>query len=116
MIAYRATARTGGELVSVAVSSTLGGPYIDERKRPAVLHAGEDPYIWRDERSHWHVLIHNMGGGVGAHAFRRDAVDWTRSGDEPYSSTVERAPIGCRSQKEKSHTGSRILLFRGVVD
>ena len=27
-----------------------------------------------------------------------------------------RAPIDCRSQKEKSQTGSRILLFRGVVD
>jgi hypothetical protein len=34
------------------------------------------------------MLMHNMGGGVGSHAFSRDATNWTRSNDAPYTSTV----------------------------
>jgi hypothetical protein len=89
MCAYRADARSGGEHVSVAVAATAAGPYTDERLHPAVAsHSGEDPYLYQDERGHYHMLMHNMGGGCGSHAFSRDGVDWTRSGDEPYTFDV----------------------------
>ena len=44
--------------------------------------------MWQDERGHWHMLMHNMGGPVGSHAFSRDAVNWTRSDTAPYTHTV----------------------------
>jgi hypothetical protein len=35
------------------------------------------------------MLMHNMGGGVGSHAYSRDASNWTRSDEEPYTSSVK---------------------------
>ena len=34
------------------------------------------------------MLMHNFGGGVGSHAWSRDAKNWTRSADQPYTSTI----------------------------
>lgn len=78
------------ERVSVAMAPSIYGPFVDSREAPAVdTHTGEDPFIWQDERGHWHMLMHNMfGGGVGSHAFSRDAMMWTRSDVEPYTSVV----------------------------
>jgi len=90
LCAYRADARRGGEHVSVAVASGIAAPYVDNRPTAAIgSHPGEDPFLWQDERSHWHMLMHNMGGGgVGSHAYSRDAVNWVRSSTAPYTSTV----------------------------
>jgi len=90
MCAYRAGARSGGEHVSVATAANPTSLYIDARAAPAVSHTGEDPFLWRDERGYYHMLMHNMGsGGCGAHAFSRDGATWTRSEDAPYTYDVE---------------------------
>ena len=91
LCAFRADARSGGEHVSVALAAGPLGPYVDRRPHAAVAsHSGEDPYLWQDERGHWHMLMHNMGGsgGVGSHAYSADAVTWVRSGVAPYNATV----------------------------
>lgn len=90
--AYRADARSGGEHVSVAVADSLMGPYIDERSDPVVAQWSEDPFIWQDERGHWHILLHGSpqgGDGVGGHAFSRSVNGpWTLSMVAPYTQTV----------------------------
>jgi hypothetical protein len=91
LCAYRADARSGGEHVSVALAE--GGAdateYIDSRGSAAVAnHTGEDPFLWQDERGHFHMIMHNMGGPVGSHAFSRDGVRWDRSATAPYTHTV----------------------------
>ena len=91
LCAYRADARSGGEHVSVALAE--GGAdateYIDSRGSAAVAsHDGEDPFLWEDERGYFHMLMHNMGGPVGSHAFSRDGVRWNRSATAPYTHTV----------------------------
>jgi len=97
---FRADARSGGERVSVATAPSIYGPYTDTRPHPAVntephLDTGdEDPFLWQDERGHWHLLMHHLGGyngvhePVGAHAYSRDAVHWTKSVVLPYTTFV----------------------------
>lgn len=87
--AYRADARSGGEHVSVATANSILGPFVDTRSQPAIsTHVGEDPFLWQDERGHWHMLMHNMGGGVGSHAYSLDSKKWIRSDVEPYTNKV----------------------------
>eukprot|EP01047_Picozoa_sp_COSAG01_P017627 COSAG01_NODE_937_length_12628_cov_12.665257_11_plen_81_part_00 len=31
------------------------------RTRRLMMGCHRDPYLWRDERGHWHMLMHNMG-------------------------------------------------------
>jgi hypothetical protein len=97
---FRADARSGGERVSVASAPSIYGPYTDTRARPAVNTEShpegqdEDPFLWQDERGHWHLLMHHLGGykgvrdPVGAHAFSRDAIHWTKSAVLPYTTFV----------------------------
>ena len=58
--AFRADSRTGGEHVSIATASSPTAAYVDSRPHPAVEHPAEDPFLWQDERGHWHLLMHNM--------------------------------------------------------
>ena len=92
LCAYRADARSGGEHVSVALAQTADSSnYVDSRGTAAVgSYNGEDPFLWQDERRHWHMLMHNMQGplGVGSHAFSRDGVSWSRSATAPYTHAV----------------------------
>ena len=51
--------------------------------------AAQDPFLWQDERGHWHLLMHAMGwSSVGRHAFSRDAITWEISEVAPYSADV----------------------------
>eukprot|EP00927_Polykrikos_kofoidii_P051277 TRINITY_DN45067_c0_g1_i1.p1 TRINITY_DN45067_c0_g1~~TRINITY_DN45067_c0_g1_i1.p1 ORF type:complete len:421 (-),score=51.22 TRINITY_DN45067_c0_g1_i1:198-1412(-) len=63
---------------------------------------GEDPFLFKDRRGHWHAMLHNLGrnGGfgcnnktwhgcdVGGHAFSRDGISWTLSETIPYTTNV----------------------------
>jgi hypothetical protein len=122
--AFRADARTGGEHVSVASAASPLSAYVDSRAQAAVAsHNGEDPYLWRDERGHWHLLMHNMGGGVGSHAFSRDAKAWTRSDVQPYTATVafEDGTTKTMSRRERPQLvtdadGRPLFFTSGVQD
>lgn len=123
LCAYRADARGGGEHVSVAKASSPFSLYTDGRAEAAVAtHTGEDPFLWQDERGHWHMLMHNMGGGVGSHAFSRDAETWTRSDVMPYTRNVTFADGHTHSMLRRERpqllldTNGRPLYFSsGVV-
>mmetsp|Transcript_11041 Transcript_11041/g.22001 ORF Transcript_11041/g.22001 Transcript_11041/m.22001 type:complete len:391 (+) Transcript_11041:43-1215(+) len=87
LLAYRADDRKGTERVSVGRADSLLDSYVDSRAAPAVDATVEDPFLWQDERGHWHMLMHNMEA-IAAHAFSRDAVTWTVSSVEPYDNIV----------------------------
>jgi hypothetical protein len=82
----------------------------------------EDPFLWQDERGHWHILMHNMEA-TGAHAFSRDAITWTTSGVEPYGKGVHFADgtnvsMGRREQPQLllDKAGRPLYSSTGVVD
>jgi len=112
-LAYRSRKRSGGEFVSVGLAATSAGPYTDARAQPAIsTHTGEDPFLWQDERGHWHMLMHNMGGAVGSHAFSRDAKNWTRSADQPYTSLVTFSD-GTSHQMQRRERPELLLSTKG---
>ena len=112
-VAFRASSKVydrekGGEFVSIATAPQMDGPYVDTRTSPALSSAAEDPFLWQDERGHWHMLLHNMGPPfapcspsrpcppfprlpeqISRHAYSR-SVDgpWTSSGTAPYTQLV----------------------------
>lgn len=102
LCAYRANSQRpgqsdSGEHVSLAMAQTILGPYVDSRSHPLISTWSEDPFLWRDERGYWHMLMHaplhskpqpNQGKLIGAHAFSRDALNWTVSATPPYTSLV----------------------------
>eukprot|EP00617_Octactis_speculum_P016647 CAMPEP_0185745988 /NCGR_PEP_ID=MMETSP1174-20130828/4379_1 /TAXON_ID=35687 /ORGANISM="Dictyocha speculum, Strain CCMP1381" /LENGTH=306 /DNA_ID=CAMNT_0028420311 /DNA_START=26 /DNA_END=946 /DNA_ORIENTATION=- len=123
LLAYRADASSGGERVSVGYSQNVAGPYEDNRTTSAVEDGAEDPYLWRDERGHWHMLMHSGTDGVAAHAFSRDSYSWTRSQVEPYTAQVEFAGgrVETMSRRERpqlllDETGRPCLFSSGVED
>ena len=93
------------------------------------------PFLWKDERGHWHMIMHNMGGKqndlnasdpglhTGAHAFSRDGVTWHRSGTAPYTSFVSFADGSSKIMKRRerpqlllSTSGQPRYFSSGVVD
>lgn len=95
----KSTGNDGAEHVSVAVGVSIHGPFVDSRPQPAIKQGSEDPYLWQDERGHYHMLMHGgpapgkkyprtAGQLVGAHAYSRDAVTWTTSATAPYTTLV----------------------------
>jgi len=40
----------------------------------------EDPFIWRDKRNNFHMLLHHFHPQGGWHAFSRDGLSWTYGG------------------------------------
>ncbi len=102
LCAYRANSQRpgqtdSGEHVSLAIAQTLLGPYVDARAHPLISTWSEDPFLYRDERGHWHMLMHaplhskpqpHQGKLIGAHAFSRDALNWKVSATPPYTSLV----------------------------
>src|SRR3954462_2236672 len=61
-------------------------------------HWSEDPFLWRDKRGHWHLLVHWMIDitergekfpRVGGHLFARELTgNWTFKLQEVYNTTV----------------------------
>lgn len=71
----------GAEQINVAVSPTgYLGPYTKIGPDPIFTNGNEDPFVWRDKRGNWHMLLHSLepeggfgnGPKVGRHAFARD--------------------------------------------
>ncbi|CZR65495.1 uncharacterized protein PAC_15395 [Phialocephala subalpina] len=69
---------SGDELISLSTASSFLGPYEKIRPPDPLFPEGnEDPFVWRDKRGHWHMLLHSLepeggfgsGPKVGRHAF-----------------------------------------------
>jgi hypothetical protein len=71
---------------------TLQGPFAPRTGdwgKPIVVTKGEDSFLWRDKRGHFHLIYHT-GGAIGGHAYSRDAWSWTQSTGPPaYTATVD---------------------------
>ncbi|KAF4986331.1 hypothetical protein FDECE_16005 [Fusarium decemcellulare] len=73
--------RDGWERINVAhAPSGFLGPYKKTSSEPLFMDSNEDPFVWKDKRGNWHMLLHSLeeGGGfgdgpnVGRHAFARN--------------------------------------------
>ena len=69
-----------GEVINIAKASHLSGPYAKiSSMKPIFPEASEDPFIWRDKRGNFHMLVHSVlsdagfgdGPNVGRHAYAR---------------------------------------------
>ncbi|KKP01519.1 hypothetical protein THAR02_06379 [Trichoderma harzianum] len=77
----------GSELINVAFSeSGYEGPYKKIESQPIFDDANEDPFVWRDKRGNFHMLLHSLepaggfgwGPQVGRHAYARNYTGpWT---------------------------------------
>ncbi|KAM4061585.1 hypothetical protein HRG_007247 [Hirsutella rhossiliensis] len=70
LLAYRGCSYNclGTELINMAISSAgYKGPYTKIQSQPLLENPGEDPFLWRDKRGHFHMLLHSLepGGGFG---------------------------------------------------
>ncbi|KAL5320041.1 hypothetical protein ACEPPN_013100 [Leptodophora sp. 'Broadleaf-Isolate-01'] len=67
------------ELINLATAENFLGPYRKVQKDPLFENRNEDPFLWRDKRGNFHMLLHSLedGGGfgdgpkVGRHAFSK---------------------------------------------
>ncbi|KAH7322001.1 hypothetical protein BKA65DRAFT_408073 [Rhexocercosporidium sp. MPI-PUGE-AT-0058] len=90
---------SGAELVNLAVAGNFLGPYRKVQKDPIFENPNEDPFLWRDKRGNFHMLLHSLeeGGGfgdgpkVGRHAFSRTlGGPWTfNSRTLAFNTTIE---------------------------
>lgn len=57
----------GAELINIAFSEKLEGPYKRIQSPPLFNDGNEDPFIWQDGRGNWHLLMHSLeaNGGFG---------------------------------------------------
>jgi hypothetical protein len=79
LLAYRGCPYNcyGAELMNLATAPTFTGPYTKISPNPIFSNGNEDPFLWRDKRGNYHMLLHSLeaGGGfgdgpkVGRHAF-----------------------------------------------
>jgi hypothetical protein len=67
----------GPEMISIASASSHAGPYKRMGDGPLFKNENEDPFIWRDKRGNYHMLLHSLeadggfgdGPKVGRHAY-----------------------------------------------
>jgi hypothetical protein len=82
LLAYRGcpfNCNGGAEQISVASAPTFTGPYTRAHKLPVFQESNEDPFVWRDKRGNFHMLLHSLeadggfgsGPKVGRHAYAR---------------------------------------------
>lgn len=81
LLAYRGCTVncSGTELLSLASAPDYTGPYTLAHKGPIFTAPNEDPFIWRDKRGNFHMLMHSLepdggfgdGPKVGRHAYAR---------------------------------------------
>lgn len=61
---------------------------------PVFNHTAEDPSVFRDERSNWHMLVNALPGKCGGkdqqggHAWSRDGMTWSEPRVGAYNTTV----------------------------
>ena len=83
LLAYRGchfNCSTGKELISLASASSFEGPYARlNNHKPIFPNPNEDPFLWRDKRGNFHLLMHSLepdggfgdGPKIGRHAYSR---------------------------------------------
>lgn len=83
LMAYRGCVWNCGdglEQIGVAVAANFTGPYVRAHDYPVFPDDAEDPFVWRDKRGNFHMLLHalesadnGVGSGpkVGRHAYAR---------------------------------------------
>ena len=81
LLAYRGCPYncSGSELLNLAIAPSYSGPYTKIQSQPLFSAPNEDPFIWRDNRGHFHMLTHSLepdggfgdGPKVGRHSFSR---------------------------------------------
>ncbi|TWU74319.1 hypothetical protein ED733_005858 [Metarhizium rileyi] len=93
LLAYRGCPYncSGEELINVAISETgYNGPYQKLQRDPIFADGNEDPFVWRDKRGNYHMLLHSLeaeggfgdGPKVGRHAWARSYKGpWTFGGN-----------------------------------
>lgn len=77
----------GAEQINVAISETgFEGPYTKIEVDPIFNDGNEDPFVWRDKRGNFHMLLHSLeadggfgsGPKVGRHAWAKNYTGpWT---------------------------------------
>lgn len=90
LLAYRGcpyNCSAGIEQINLAVSEKgYAGPYRKIQNGPVFPESNEDPFVWRDKRGHYHMLLHSLepeggfgdGPKVGRHAWAREYTGpWT---------------------------------------
>merc|ERR1712232_506574 len=76
MMAYRFNP-AHGEQNGFAVADSFRGPFRSLANLTKAPGNDEDPFLWQDERGHYHIVYHN--GRHGYHAFSDDGIDWRKS-------------------------------------
>jgi len=73
---------TSTERIGLARASHWSNNYtiLHQPLFPQSWAVDEDPFIWRDKRSNFHMLLHHFHPQGGWHAFSRDGVTWTYGG------------------------------------
>lgn len=81
ILAYRGKSADKTEMIGISVSrSGYKGPYEKIDSKPIFDSFCEDPFLWRDRRGNYHMLVHSMRDGnggtpgvrqVGRHAYAR---------------------------------------------
>ncbi|KAH8801353.1 hypothetical protein F5884DRAFT_512721 [Xylogone sp. PMI_703] len=87
------------EQINVASAPRFTGPYSKLHASPVFQNSSEDPFVWRDKRGHFHMLLHSIepdggfgsGPKVGRHAYARTFNgEWTfNSNTLAFSTNVE---------------------------
>ncbi|EED14225.1 conserved hypothetical protein [Talaromyces stipitatus ATCC 10500] len=89
LMAYRGciwNCANGLEHIGIAVASNFTGPYTRAHGQPIITENTEDPFLWRDKRGNFHMLVHSLDSGdglghgpnVGYHAYARNwDGEWT---------------------------------------
>lgn len=88
---------SGAEQINVATAPSYKGPYTKLQKTPVFENGNEDPFVWKDKRGNYHMLLHSLepeggfgnGPKVGRHAFATSyAGPWT-FGDKSLAFSTE---------------------------
>ncbi|OAQ67841.1 EGF-like domain-containing protein [Pochonia chlamydosporia 170] len=134
LLAYRGCPYncSGAELINLAVAEKgYAGPYKKLQQDPIFANVNEDPFIWRDKRGNYHMLLHSLepeggfgdGPKVGRHAWARDYTGpWTFGSKTLAFSTEVKYDDGSaidfyrreRPQLYFSEDGSMTPLFLGT--
>lgn len=90
----------GLEQIGVATAPVFTGPYTRAHDYPIFPNDAEDPFVWRDKRGNFHMLMHSLdsadngvgsGPKVGRHGYARNwDGEWTYNNETlAYSTYVE---------------------------
>jgi hypothetical protein len=111
-----------GERIGVAVATDYTKEFVSQPD-PLISDFNEDPYVWRDQRGHFHILLHGSYCECGKHYFSTDGQQWKKSADNAYDNTVEwqngSRTVLVRRERPQLHfdkDGQPTHLLTGAVD